>query len=88
MVHIRHLFFVMQLISRAGQSHPRLYRNMVLIIEVICDEDVEIIERFAFFRYRSLRRVIMRGVIVVEQFAFNECEAEKDEFGCKRESGE
>jgi len=46
------------------------------------------IERFAFFRCRSLRRAIMRGVIVVEQFAFNECEAEKDEFGCKRESGE
>eukprot|EP00986_Skeletonema_menzelii_P000670 scaffold193_cov157-Skeletonema_menzelii.AAC.2 len=29
-----------------------------------------------------ISRAIMRGVIVVEQFAFNECEAEKDEFGC------
>eukprot|EP00986_Skeletonema_menzelii_P015472 scaffold11866_cov70-Skeletonema_menzelii.AAC.1 len=45
------------------------------IVEVICNEDVEKIGRWAFHGCRSLRRVIMRGVKNVEKFAFLCCES-------------
>ncbi len=43
------------------------------IVEVICHEDVERIEQLAFCSCPSLRRLIMRGVKIVEQDAFNGC---------------
>ncbi len=43
------------------------------IVEVICDDKVEKIERQAFGRCPSLRRVIMRGVKIVEELAFLGC---------------
>ena len=43
------------------------------IVEVICDVNVKKVEKFAFNRCSSLRRVIMPGVEVVEVGAFNSC---------------
>ena len=40
------------------------------IVEVICHEDVEKIERGAFMCCPSLRRAIMPGVLIVERGAF------------------
>eukprot|EP00986_Skeletonema_menzelii_P015770 scaffold12636_cov88-Skeletonema_menzelii.AAC.5 len=48
------------------------------IVEVICNEDVEKIEEWAFLKCQSLRRIIMRGVKVIECSAFNCCEALED----------
>ena len=48
------------------------FRNHPNIVEVICDEDVEKIERWAFWCCPSLRRVIMPGVKIVEDGAFEE----------------
>ena len=53
----------------AFDTHPN-------IVEVICHEDVETIEEYAFAECLSLRRVILRGVKVgVEGWAFCDCEA-------------
>eukprot|EP00985_Skeletonema_marinoi_P025635 scaffold18984_cov211-Skeletonema_marinoi.AAC.3 len=43
------------------------------IEEVVCDVNVKKVEDSAFFRCRSLRRVIMPGVEVVEREAFYNC---------------
>ena len=43
------------------------------IVEVICHDKVERIEREAFAGCPSLRRVIMPGVKIVEESAFNDC---------------
>ncbi len=48
------------------------------IVEVICHEAVEKIERSAFHRCLSLRRVIMTGVTIVEGGAFHRCDALTD----------
>ena len=52
-----------------------LHRN---IIEVVCHEDVEKIDRYAFAYCRNLRRVIMPGVKIVMGAAFNFCPALAD----------
>ena len=54
--------------ARAFQNHPR-------IVEVICHNGVEKIEGWAFHNCPWLRRVIMPGVKVVEQRAFQLCMA-------------
>ncbi len=48
------------------------------IVEVICHDDVEEIEEYAFSQCRSLRRVIMPGVKIVENEAFCRCKALMD----------
>eukprot|EP00984_Skeletonema_dohrnii_P024778 scaffold13913_cov84-Skeletonema_dohrnii-CCMP3373.AAC.3 len=48
------------------------------IVELICRDGVEKVERWAFAGCRSLRHVIMPGVEVVEQFAFGSCVAMTD----------
>eukprot|EP00986_Skeletonema_menzelii_P018683 scaffold26677_cov188-Skeletonema_menzelii.AAC.7 len=48
------------------------------IVEVICNDDVEKIEEYAFFKCPSLRRIIMRGVKVIEWSAFKWCTALHD----------
>ncbi len=48
------------------------------IIEVICHEDVEKIEKIAFLNCPRLRRVIMPGVTIVEVMAFDRCPALTD----------
>eukprot|EP00574_Skeletonema_japonicum_P002167 CAMPEP_0201719938 /NCGR_PEP_ID=MMETSP0593-20130828/4991_1 /ASSEMBLY_ACC=CAM_ASM_000672 /TAXON_ID=267983 /ORGANISM="Skeletonema japonicum, Strain CCMP2506" /LENGTH=347 /DNA_ID=CAMNT_0048210461 /DNA_START=188 /DNA_END=1232 /DNA_ORIENTATION=+ len=48
------------------------------IVEVVCDENVETIEKYAFYGCRSLRRLIMPGVEIVEDYTFFECDALKD----------
>ena len=45
------------------------------IVEVICNKDVEKIEADAFCECPSLKRVIMPGVKIVEEFAFIGCTA-------------
>ena len=54
--------------ARAFYEHPN-------IVEVICHDKVEKIERFAFAYCPNLRRVIMPGVKIVEGCAFEDCEA-------------
>ena len=53
----------------------RRHRN---IEEVICSEDVEKIEQYAFYKCPRLRKVVMSGVLVVEAFAFDDCPALTD----------
>ena len=53
----------------------RGHRN---IVEIICHERVKKIEEGAFANCRSLRRVIMPGVLVVEEEAFWNCPALTD----------
>ncbi len=48
------------------------------IVEVICHGNVEKIEDWAFCCCRSLRRVIMPGVTILEERAFGLCEALTD----------
>ena len=57
--------------AMAFRDHPN-------IVEVICNEDVEKIEEYAFHYCLSLRRVIMRGVKNVEEHVFNWCTALQD----------
>eukprot|EP00986_Skeletonema_menzelii_P002936 scaffold852_cov187-Skeletonema_menzelii.AAC.1 len=57
--------------AHAFHYHPN-------IVEVICNDDVEKIEEWAFDECPSLRRVIMRGVKVVECCAFYWCVALED----------
>ena len=45
------------------------------IEEVDCHDGVKTVEKYAFAKFPSLRRVIMPGVEVVEECAFNCCEA-------------
>ena len=52
--------------ARAFREHPN-------IIELVCHDKVEKIEEYAFFKCPSLRRVIMPGVKIVEQQAFEQC---------------
>ncbi|KAK1733236.1 hypothetical protein QTG54_016093 [Skeletonema marinoi] len=54
--------------ARAFQGHPN-------ITELDCHDKVEKVEESAFYLCRSLRRVIMPGVKVVDQWAFWKCEA-------------
>eukprot|EP00986_Skeletonema_menzelii_P015767 scaffold12636_cov88-Skeletonema_menzelii.AAC.2 len=61
--------------ARVIRADAFLHRN---IVEVICNEDVEKIEEYAFYECPSLRRVIMRGVKNVEEDAFRWCEALED----------
>ena len=53
---------------RAGtfQGHPN-------VVEVICHENVEKIEEWAFWRCPKLRRIVMPGVKEVEAQAFSTC---------------
>ncbi len=51
------------------------------IVEVICHDNVEKIERYAFCGCTSLRRVIMPGVKIVQQFAFDGCDLTDVECG-------
>ena len=55
-------------LANAFADHPN-------IVEVIFHEKVEKIEENAFGDCPSMRRVIMRGVKIVEVFAFQDCEA-------------
>ena len=48
------------------------------IVEVICHENVERIKEYAFANCPSLRRVVMPGVRIIEQWAFEECSCLKD----------
>ena len=57
--------------AEAFEEHPN-------IIELICSDRVETIEREAFYKCPVLRRVIMRGVKEVEVEAFYGCEALTD----------
>ncbi len=54
------------------------FLHRVNIVEVICHEDVEKIEEYAFFDCRSLRRVVMPGVKIVKKMAFYHCNALSD----------
>ncbi len=60
-------------VIRAGafEDHPN-------IVEVICHDKVDKIEREAFYYCFYLRRVIMPGVTIVEQWAFYHCNALTD----------
>ena len=53
----------------------RAFVNHRKIVEVICHDHVERIEADAFCGCRSLRRIIMPGVKVVELFSFLSCKA-------------
>ncbi len=57
--------------SSAFPEHPN-------IVELVCHEDVEKIGEWAFARCPNLRRVIMPGVKVAEEGAFNACNALTD----------
>ena len=48
------------------------------IVEVICHEEVEKIEEYAFTWCPCLKRLIMRGVKVAERSAFLDCSALTD----------
>jgi hypothetical protein len=50
----------------AFRGHPNL-------VEFECHGGVETIGEDAFYRCPSLKRVIMRGVTIVEEYAFNGC---------------
>eukprot|EP00573_Skeletonema_grethae_P012682 CAMPEP_0201709846 /NCGR_PEP_ID=MMETSP0578-20130828/58318_1 /ASSEMBLY_ACC=CAM_ASM_000663 /TAXON_ID=267565 /ORGANISM="Skeletonema grethea, Strain CCMP 1804" /LENGTH=389 /DNA_ID=CAMNT_0048198841 /DNA_START=148 /DNA_END=1317 /DNA_ORIENTATION=- len=54
------------------------FRGHQNIVEVICHDKVEKIEREAFWCCRSLRRVIMPGVKIAEARAFYYCDALTD----------
>ena len=56
----------------------RAFRGHRKIVEIICHDRVETIERAAFYTCPSLRRVIMPGVEIVERKAFMNCEAVTD----------
>jgi len=67
-----HVFVDAKIIRRrAFEYHPN-------IVEVICHDKVERIERCAFLSCPSLRRVIMRGVKIVEYRAFANCDSLED----------
>ena len=69
---VTHVFVdVTIILEGAFFEHPN-------IVEVICHEDVEKIESFAFACCPSLRRVIMRGVKIADLSAFNWCDALED----------
>jgi len=53
----------------------RMHRN---IVEVICHDNVEKMKESAFYKCRSLKRVIMPGVTIVEEVAFYSCGALTD----------
>ena len=67
-----HIFVQARVIRRNA------FRNHRKIVEIICHDDVEKIEAYAFFDCPSLRRVIMPGVKIVERSAFLDCEALED----------
>ena len=62
---------VKDVLANAFLYHPN-------IIEVICHEDVKKIQEYAFFDCKSLRRVVMPGVKIVESMAFYRCKALTD----------
>lgn len=51
----------------------RLFKDHQNIIELICHDGVERIEEEAFCRCPCLKRAVMLGVRVAEDFAFNFC---------------
>ena len=57
--------------ARAFRYHPN-------IVELICHDNVKMIEREAFDCCPCLRRVIMPGVKIVEYGAFSWCKALED----------
>ena len=57
--------------TSAFQEHPN-------IVEIICHDKVEKIERSAFFGCPNLRRIIMPGVKIAEDSAFSLCESLSD----------
>ncbi len=64
-----HIFVTAKIIpERAFNEHAN-------IVEVICHKDVEKIEKHAFLWCPRLRRVIMPGVKIVEEGAFQLCKA-------------
>ena len=65
-------------IVQARVIRTRAFFQHRKIVEVICSEDVEKVESFAFYRCPSLRRVIMPNVKVVERSSFLSCEALED----------
>eukprot|EP00986_Skeletonema_menzelii_P008620 scaffold3723_cov111-Skeletonema_menzelii.AAC.1 len=70
--HVTHVIVDVQVIpADAFHRHPN-------IVEVICHEDVEIIEEMAFTDCPSLKRFIMPGVKIVEESAFEDCTALTD----------
>ncbi len=64
-----HVFVDVTIIPARAFGH---HRN---IVEVICHDRVEKIEVYAFNNCRSLRRLIMPGVKIVEWEAFYKCVA-------------
>ena len=70
--------YVTHVIVKARVVRTNAFRRHRNIVEVVCNENVERIEEAAFFSCRSLRRVIMPGVKVVEDSAFLGCEALED----------
>ena len=69
--HVRIDISVRVIPERAFFEHPN-------IVEVICHQHIEQIEKCAFQKCRSLRRVVMPGVKVVEMDATDECRALTD----------
>ena len=67
-----HIFVDIRIIPR------RAFYEHDNIVEVICSERVEKIEREAFWGCPSLRRVIMPGVKIVEYGAFSRCKSLTD----------
>ena len=63
---------------QARVVRARAFLNHRNIVEVICHEDVEKIEQYAFAICPSLRRVIMPGVKIVERNVFAFCGALED----------
>ena len=59
---------------KARVVRARTFQTHENIVEVICHEDVEKIEAWAFGECVSLRRVVMPGVTIVEECAFANCE--------------
>ncbi len=62
-LHATHIFVhesVTVILRSAFEGHPN-------IVEVICHDAVEKIERYAFYKCPRLRRVVMRGVKIVEE---------------------
>ncbi len=73
--HITVHFSVTVILAQAFYGHPN-------IIEVICHQNVEVIEGMAFAMCRRLRRVVIPGVKIVDYSAFLYCEALADVEEC------
>lgn len=69
--HVRIDISVSVIPERAFSENPN-------IEEVEFNDDITTVKRFAFYKCPSLRRVVMRGVKVIEGRTFEECEALTD----------